>query len=399
MSTSPSEFNYLRGFVSLLEKTEVPPRFAIWCGIASLLASLERRVWVPQGIYTVYPNFYIVLVAASGQKKSTAVNTAAKLLRSMTRGPNVIAQKVSPEALIAAVKTVEVSDERGLCRKRSGGIVIADELATFLDRNALERGLGPMLTALFDCEPFEYQTLSRGVERVEDGYLSILGGTTVELLKNSLPRDAIGGGFTSRTMFVYEDAVSPPVAWIEHDETLLATRDQCIAHLDRLSQLAGPVSFTQEAKEAYIVEYNQRHRNSQFRSDPGLQNYENRRHAHLIKVAIALMLSEYPTLIMEARHIHGAITILSEAERYLPRVIELLTASDTGMISNAVLAYIRQCGAVPRYQLVRQFSSKMSAQELSFTLNTLMQAAQVEADTINGQLVYRIPGITNASHM
>lgn len=380
-------FNYLKSFCSLLENTEVPPRFAIWCGIGSVLAALERRVWINQGIYTIYPNFYMVLVAASGQKKSTAINTASRLLRKLSPSPNVISQKITPEALIQALQA-QSKDPKKLLKTKNGGIVIADELATFLDRNALERGLGPILTALYDCTTFEYQTMNRGTETITDGYLSLLGGTTIELLKNSLPKDAIGGGFTSRTIFIYEEAIPPPVPWIDYDESLVEIENQCVAYLQRLMELNGTVQLTPEAKALYISDYKDRHYNGGFRDDPMLRQYENRRHAHLLKVAMALMVCEEPKLVMDVHHVRGAKVILEEAEVYLPRVIELIMSTDVGLVGNIVYQFILSRGSVTRSELVRQFCHKMDAEELSKVLNTLIQAHRVRADTQGGKMIY-----------
>lgn len=381
-------FNYLKSFCRLLEKTEVPPRFAIWSGIASLLAALERRVWINQGAYTIYPNFYMVLLAASGQKKSTAINKCAKVLRALNPAPNVISQKITPEALIGALRTT-TNTEGKLLKESCGGIVIADELATFLDKNALERGLGPILTALFDCTSFEYMTKGRGLEKLEDGYLSILGGTTVELLKSSLPRDAIGGGFTSRTMFVFEESRPPPVAWIDFDEELVALELSLVTYLQRLMELNGAVNLTPEARDYYIADYDQRYRNGPFKDNPLLSSYENRRHAHLFKISMALMVCEEPQKTLEQRHIAGAKMILEEAEEYLPRVVELILASEVGTTGNSIFQFIAAEEFRPRLEIMRQFSNTMDSAEIAKALGTLLEAKRIEVDQKNGKLIYR----------
>ncbi len=387
-----ADWNYLKSFCRLLEKTEVPPRFAIWSGIASLLAGLERRIWINQGVYSIYPNFYLVLVAASGQKKSTAINAASKILRRLSPGPNVISQKITPEALIQAIQC-QANDPKVVLKMKNGGIVIADELATFLDRQALDKGLGPILTALYDCTPFEYATKARGVEKVEDGYLSMLGGTTIELLKNSLPKDAIGGGFTSRTMFVYEDKVAAPIAWIDFDQELVDLEQELVNYLQRLMELEGAVTMTPEAKAFFIHDYEERHKVGEFRNDPLLRSYENRRHAHLWKVAMALMVAEAPQRTMELQHIRGAKFILEEAEVYLPRVVELIAASETGMAGSLVMNYIEQKsgaqGFVLRRDLMRHFAHRFDSLEITKMVDTLVKSERIKIDTSDGQLVYR----------
>jgi len=135
-------YNFLRKFCVLLEDTEVPHTFAIWCGISSLLAMLERRVWIEQGIYTIYPNFYFVLIAGSGQKKSTAINLTDKLLRRVDTGPKIIAQMITPEGLINSIKIVRTDDAEAIAQETCGGIIIADELVTLIDKRTIEKGLG-----------------------------------------------------------------------------------------------------------------------------------------------------------------------------------------------------------------------------------------------------------------
>lgn len=376
--------NFLKSYCQLLENTEIPARFQIWTGISCILAMLERRVWIEQGIFNVYPNHFIVLIAAAGQRKSTVISHAGKLIKATESAPNIVAQKVTPEALISAIKLQKGIVKNGKqTSDRCGGLVVADELTTFLDQSSLQHGLGPILTQLFDCEEFKYETVSRGVEIIKGGYLSILGGTTVELLRNALPKDAVAGGFTSRTIFVYEDKLAPPVAWVEVGEQQLELRLQLIEYLQSLTELQGPVRFTPEAKEFFKREYDGRYYNSEFRLNPMLMGYENRRAMHLLKVSLALLLSEQRELLIQEQHLQGAKVILEDMEQHLPLVMDLLASSDVGAQSNMVFQFIRGRGKVgiSRADLVRQFSNRMDTQEISKILSTLVEADKIKAFT------------------
>lgn len=386
--------NYLKNFSRLLEGTEVPERFTLWAGIASLLATLERRVFINQGVFTIYPNFYIILVAASGQKKSTAVNTAARLLKRLNPKPNIVSQKITPEALIGALKVMENTLNTRVMEEKSGGIVIADELTTFIDKNTIERGLGAMLTELFDCKDYEYQTKTRGVELLKDPYFSILGGTTTDSIRDALPRSLLVGGFTSRTIFIYDESISAPVAWIDYDEELVELEQRMVNYLQRLMELTGPITVSPEAKKFYIQDYNDRHSAGSFRTDPLLRSYENRRATHLFRVAIALMVSEAPQLTLELQHIRSAKVILEEAEELMPRVVKLISASETGTAGSQVMDYIDgRCNGkidyVTRRDLVRNFANQFDSQEITKFIETLVKAERIKIDTIDGSLVYR----------
>lgn len=388
MSLSDS-FNFLKKFCILLEDTEVPRTFAVWCGISSLLAMLERRVWIEQGIYTIYPNFYFVLIAGSGQKKSTAINLTDKLLRRVDPGPKIIAQMITPEGLINSIKIVRTDNDETSTQETCGGIIIADELVTLIDRRTIEKGLGKVLTTLYDCKDvFEYQTVSRGTERLHGSYLSLLGGTTVELLKDSIPLQAVGGGLTSRMVFIYDNSTPDPVPWVEYNEEHTKITEQLVHYLERLTSLQGPITVTPDARVFYENDYRELY-NSDMRKNPYLRGYANRRHAHLFKVAIAVMVAERPDLTLTIQHLKGAKIILEEAEGHMEHIMEMITATDIGTSTKHVLAYIASEGSVTRSDIVRRFGHRFDALEITKIIDTLSMAKRIKIDAARGGLVYK----------
>src|SRR6266850_6399542 len=115
--------NFLRKFVSLFEGTEVPERFATWAGISCLSAMLERRVWIDMNLYVIYPNMFVVFVADSGRmRKSTAIKVTRKLLSRTDPGPRMIAQKITPEGLIDALRVIRTDNPKELLKETCGGI-------------------------------------------------------------------------------------------------------------------------------------------------------------------------------------------------------------------------------------------------------------------------------------
>lgn len=386
-------WNFVERFCFLLENTEVPQRFALWCGLGTLLSSLGRNVWIDQGIYSIYPNLYLVLVAASGQKKSTAIGVASRLLRK-AGVVNIVSQKATPEALISSIKEAKIVVDDGgvaISEVARGGVLVADELATFLDKSSLERGMGPLLTKLYDCTPFEYVTMKRGEEKIEEGFFSIIGGTTVELLRNTFPKDAIGGGLTSRMIFVYEDEIPPPVPWVNYTDQHRAVEQELVDYLKQLHRLRGRVELSKEARECFEVKYRERYARGGFRSNPLLQSYENRRHMHLLKIAMGFMLAGGPRLEMTRDDIERASIALGDAEIKLPQVLSLIVASEIGALASSVLNFIMTKREVTRVELVRKFSTQVDSRELGRVLDTLVAANQVVLATKpQVGLVYRL---------
>ena len=63
------------------EETECPTFYHRWVAISCLAASLGRNTYVQFGHFRYYPNLYIMFLAASGTKKSTAIKIGTKVLK------------------------------------------------------------------------------------------------------------------------------------------------------------------------------------------------------------------------------------------------------------------------------------------------------------------------------
>lgn len=388
--------NFLKKYVSILEGTEVPPRFSIWCGISAISAMLERRIWLDMGVYYIFPNMFIILVAESGRaRKSTAVKATKTLLYAVDPGPKLIAQKITPEALISSLRLVRKGDKGENMQQTCGGVIIADELMTLINKKSYEAGLASLLIPFYDCEnKFTYETKSRGTETVDRAHLSLLGASTVNSIRESLPSSAIGDGFTSRIMFIYTDDIPPPVAWTEYSAEKTRTQEELVRYLEGLASLKGKVSFTPEAKAFYIEEYERFHKNSDFYNNPLLGAYASRRHTHHLKLAMCMMVSEDPDVILEVKHLEGAKQIIEEAEEHMATVLNQIVTTDIGDMTQEVYQYICSKSPVPRSEVIRYFTHKLDAQSLGKILDTLIQGkkakyGRVSVDSEGGQLIYK----------
>ena len=387
------ENNFLRNFVSLFDGTEVPDRFATWAGLSCLSAVLERRVWIDMNIFVIYPNMFIVFVADAGRmRKSTAAAMTRKLLSKVDPGPRMIAQKTTPEGLIDALRIVRTDSQTEILRETCGGIVIANELVTFINRDTYERGLGALMIELWDCpDKYEYRTRNRPTEEIHFGHLSLLGATTIHSLRDAIPLAAMGDGFSSRTVFVYVDKAAPPVPRPIQSPTFKRTEQELILHLQRLSSLEGPITFSDEAAEFFDIEY-KRFYNSEFFDDPQFQAYASRRDKHLLKVGMCLMAADGEGMELTYKHLFGAKMLLEDVESKMRAVFDRIAMTDSGSLMEEVFDCIRNSedGIVLRSIILRKLGHKMSAQELAKITETLVVSQRVTIDTINNKLCYRI---------
>ena len=380
--------NFLVAYASLNKGTEIPEAFAVWSGIAGVSCVLGRKCWLDMGTYVIYPNFYTILVAGSGRcRKSTAIGVIERILYALEPKPNLIAQRITPEALIEAMQTQIV--DGSVVRAKCEGFVLVDELANFLNNKTYE-GLASLLISLFDCkESFTYRTKSRGEESIKNSCLGLLGASTIDWIRNAIPEDAIGGGLTSRMNFVYVAEPPPPVAVTFFGEEKRKTLEWLIKALGRMSMIEGAFQLDESGLEFYKKEYERFYNTSTMYDNRFLSGYASRRHVHMLKLGIILSATQSNKRVITAEHLQGACYLLEANEKNLPMLLNLIASTEKGSTSEDVSRFISRKKRVSRGELMRQFSHRIDAAELSAVLDTLITSQRIQVSTDgHGKMVY-----------
>ena len=383
--------NFLRDFISLNSKTEIPEEFALWCGLSGVSSVLGRRLWIDMGTYIIYPNLYIILVAGSGRcRKSTAIGMIERLVRTLDPGPNIIAQRITPEGLIDALKRSKIIKD---VERDCDGFVLVDELSTFLNKKTYDSGLASLLIPFYDCkDKFEYRTKGRGIESISNSCLSLLGASTIDWIKNAIPIDAIGGGLTSRMIFVYVEKPPPPVAITSFGRDKEKLQENLVKGLEQMLLLEGEVKLDKDAWDFYKIEYEKFYLGSKMFDNPILSGYASRRHVHLLKLGMVFAACELNSsrIILEPRHLEGARSILELSESSMPQVLSLISSSEKGTLTELVYQRVLREGKMTKANLVGAFSHRLDVTELESVLNTLVHSKKVSL-TSNGRDLFYTP--------
>ncbi|MEG0454236.1 MAG: hypothetical protein RR559_02605, partial [Bacteroides sp.] len=215
----------------------------MWVAISAIAAVLQRKVWLDWG-NIFYPNMYVVLVAPPGRaRKGTAI---APMLKFLTRlSIPLAAESITREALIQAMKEAEsvVTLKNGSSLVHASLTVVSPELTVFLGYN--NNTLLSDLTDWFDCrDTWQYRTKNSGTDDITGIFLNLLGATTPDLLRTTLPLDAIGGGLTSRMIFIYERDKGKvvPLPFLSADDKQLG--EDLLHDLSNINTLKGSFSAT-----------------------------------------------------------------------------------------------------------------------------------------------------------
>lgn len=226
------EGGFIRDFVYWTKGIESPTEFAIWAALWLLSSLIKRDAWFKwQTEFPLYPNLYVIFVAPPGiLKKSTMISragflgylapmtvkdewTASKKILTVHRG------KITPEGLHDLLIPEEdywADHVNGTGQPASTPIARGSqlslqitELTTFLSKAKYNVGLVDKLTKLYDCESIddEYTKTDKG-SVLKDIYVTFLGATTPDGMRMSMPDEAFGGGFMSRTVVVYSEKIT-----------------------------------------------------------------------------------------------------------------------------------------------------------------------------------------------
>lgn len=363
--------NTLDAYLKFLGESEAPYVYRKWTGISLIAGLLQRKCW-SNWETEIYPNLYCVLVGPSAARKGTAMFAARRILRDL--GIHLTAESTTREALIEHMR-----DSAGQYQDPSfpdipifhnSLTVCAPELAVFLGINNPE--FLSALTDWFDCpDPWTYRTRSKGIEEITKVYVNLIGATTPELIKNTLPQDAIGGGLTSRIIFVFargaEKLIPFPVNPFSNEPFYEALKSD-FTHIQALS---GEFQITDEYKKHYERWYLDSEKNPPFEDIPNLEPYLGRRALHLRKLSMIMSAARTDDMVIEAEDFDSALEYLSEAERSMPSVFVAYGRLDTTVILQRVMNTIRKRRKIWYSELAGIFINDLTQDELQQALGVL----------------------------
>ena len=288
----------------------------------------------------------------------------------------IFAQKITTEALIQALETAKIDGA-------SSGLICASELSVFMGADSARSGIIPALTDLYDSpKEWVYHTRGRGKEVLRNVTLTILAASTQEWLRSSITPDAVGGGFTSRIVFVYQERPARSILFPQNDEAEQVLRGDLIADLSEIrASIRGPITFTPSAMKAaeewYDTEFQQTHSSK-------LSGYYARKHDTMFKLAAILSASECSTKVIDHTHIHRALGLLAENEKNLESVIAGIVTTAVGEEIGKVLSIVKRYRKIAHSDLLRHSWRFATSEQVSTMLRTLIESKEI-TEIIDGR--------------
>jgi hypothetical protein len=313
-------------------------------GAVAVAGALRRKVWIEQYAFQWYPNLYVLLVAPPAiVSKSTTADLAIKLLRKVPGiqfGPDAITWQALVTSFAASAESFQVGDQ---WIKMSAITSCATELGNLLDPR--DRQLVTNLITLYDArELFEKVTKMSGNDVVENAWFNLIACTTPSWIQENVPEGMIGGGLSSRILYVYAERKEKLVDWPADavPAGIEDTRLKLIQDLEHISLLAGPFSVTSEVK-LWNKEWYAKHFNGgSSLADERFGGYISRKQTHIYKLAMIISAAQRDSLVIELGDVVAANAMITDLEAEMPRVFALVGKTPETRQADRFIEFIRR---------------------------------------------------------
>lgn len=342
--------DWLAAFVKYASFTESPAIMHFWAGVGAVAGALRRKVWIDQHYFRWTPNFFIIFVAPPGiVAKSTTADISMDLLKEIPGikfGPDVVTWPALVSAFAAASESFEFQGEYV---PMSPITLVASELGNLI--NPQDRDMVNLYINLWDGrKKLEKVTKMSGNDIVEAPWINMLGCTTPHWIADNMPPATVGGGFTSRCVFVYADKKEKYVAYPKFavPADIAETRLALIHDLEHISlNLVGEYELDREAiawgTEWYEKLWQSRPDNLE---DDRLDGYVARKQTHMHKLAMILAASQRDELVILKDDLIVADTMLASTEADLGKVFSRIGRTEDSLQVERFLGYVRRKGKV-----------------------------------------------------
>lgn len=368
--------DWISSYLRFTENSEPPLQYNTWTSLFLLGAALQRKVFV-QWEEKIYPNQYIILVGNSGAtRKGVTLGKARRFLEDIPTIYRETGSRVTKEQLVIDLaKSYTTYELHDTIYFQSAVSQIAPELSVFLGSKDIL--LLSWLTDWYDCLPmWENRTKTAGIDVVENMCYNLLAGTAPDWLNSMIPNEAMGGGFTSRCMFVYEERKRKIVADprpLPHEEALYEDLLKDLIHIHE--NLKGEFTVSPEFLHQYFQWYEDQEAQILDGYPPIKDNrfsgYIARRQTHCWKASMLFSVSRSDTLILEESDFFRARTMIEATEKKMPYVFGGRGTGRYGEILYKILEYIMERGEVKHSELLRQHKYDLDDYTLRLIVDNL----------------------------
>lgn len=354
-----------------------------WTGVSTVCGALRRRVWLDMKYFQWVPNMYIVMVAPPGiVSKSTTANVGMNLLRRVAGikfGPDVVTWQALIESLAKSTE-LALDESTGEYLPMSCVTIASDEFGTFL--NPDDREMVDVLVSLWDGKKgtFSKVTKMSGNDSIENPWINIIACTTPAWIAGNFPEYMIGGGFTSRCVFVFADAKRQEIAYPDESvpAAFHAMQDDLVHDLEMISLMIGEMKMTSAAREWGRAWYSDHWLNPPKGLDLNqFGGYLARKQTLIHKLSMAVSASQRDSCIITDEDLAFSCDMVSALEGDMPKVFKRIGQDKVTKGTSDIIEHVQKAGTITKTELFKTMFRTMSYNDFEGALSGAVNAGFV----------------------
>lgn len=375
--------NWITTYLEYQINTEPARIFDKWAAYSVIASALRKKAYLSLGRIKIYPNIYVVFVAEPGiARKSQAISYAMSMLANI---PEIVtsADASTKEAMLQDLELSGVDElmPNGESLRHSSLCIFSKEFESFLGQKKENTKMLVLLTDLFDCQeiPWKYRTKNSGSNVIPSVFINLLAATTPDSLASSLPPTAVGGGLTSRILFVWADKkkkkVPRPIETAREKEL----KELLIKDLYVISRISGEYKMTPECIKQWDAWYEGYDEDNPNRicNDQSFNGWYSRKPMYILKVAILRTAAESNGLDVSWKHISDSIKEIEEVEKQMGNAFKAIGKSVITSETDSVLQIIKSRGTVSEKAVMAMVWRDTDSNKFDNVIETAIRAGKV----------------------
>lgn len=376
--------NWLEAYQVYQKNTEPAAIFDKWTAYSLLASALRKKISLSLGRINIYPNLYVVFVAEPGiARKSQAINYGLGLLSNI---PEIVcsADATTKEAMLEDLETSAVDElmPDGENFRHASLNIIAREFESFLGQKKENTKMLVLLTDLFDCQelPWKYRTKHSGSNVIPSVYINMLAATTPDSIASALPSTAVGGGLTSRILFIWADGKKRKVPQPIVTEEEAKLKELLISDLYVISRMSGRYEFdkrTSKLWDEWYMSYEETDLN-RICKDPSFNGWYSRKPMYILKTSILVAAAKSNELIITWESVNKAIKEMEEVEAQMGNAFRGMGKSTVASEVDRVLQIVKARSIITEKQLMTMIWRDADSEKFDNVINTAMRTGKVK---------------------
>jgi hypothetical protein len=339
--------DWIKAFQDYATFGEAPPKMHFWTAVSTIAGALRRKVWIDQYYFKWFPNFYVIFVAPPGVvAKTTTADVGMDLLRKVPGikfGPSVVTWQSLVKSFADSKEAFEYPPETKEYQTMAALTISSGEFGNLL--NPQDKEMVDMLVSLWDGKGFRKETKHSGSDTVENPWINLIACTTPAWIAGNFPEYMIGGGFTSRSVFVYCDRKEKlvPYPGLSVPKNIQAYQEALVADLIKIADMCGEFKLTREALEWGSGWYEEHNTKRQpHLDDDRFGGYIARKQTHIHKLAMVLAASRSDALTITLEDLQTAAHMVTDLEAEMVKVFSKIGMNDTSVAATRLLEFVKR---------------------------------------------------------